>query len=534
MSTRRERSWPAGWWRGGVCYQVYVRSFADSNGDGIGDLEGLIGRLDYLEWLGIRGLWLSPIMPSPDRDWGYDVSYYSSVHPDLGDLDTFDRLVDEAARRRMGILVDLVPNHTSDRHPWFVDARSARDAEHRDFYVWADPHPGGEPPNNWRSVFAGSAWTFDEPTGQWYLHNFLPEQPDLNWWDERVREEFDAILRFWLDRGVAGFRIDVAHAMVKDRLLRDNPPTTEADHPVVRRLALREVYNMNRPEVHDVLRRWRRVVDSYGPGRLLVGETWVFGVERLAPFYGTGSDELDLGFNFPFAFSNLDAGELGTVVEATEAALPADAWPVWMASNHDIGRFPTRWCGGDEARIRCALVLLLSLRGTTFLYYGDEIGMPEVPIPRESLRDPIGLARWPEDEGRDRFRTPMQWTDGPGAGFTAAGVEPWLPLGDAASCNVASQERDPDSPLHLVRELIGLRSSASLGLGAYRTLHRDRTLWTWSSDDLTIAANLSSDPRPFPGSDGLVLISSDPARDRTRVREGSPLEPWEAVVLTRG
>ena len=369
---------PADWWRSGVLYQVYVRSFADSNGDGIGDLDGLIDRLEYLEWLGVRGLWLSPTTPSPDRDWGYDVSEYRSVHPDLGDLETFDRLVDEAGRRGIGILLDLVPNHTSDRHPWFADSRSSRDAAHRDWYVWVDPRPDGSPPNNWQAVFGGPAWTLDEPTGQYYLHNFLPEQPDLNWWDERVRDEFDGILRFWLDRGVAGFRIDVAHAMVKDRLLRDNPPTTEEDHPVIRRLPLREVHNMNRPEVHDVLRRWRRVLDGYGRDRILVGETWVFGVERLAPFYGAGTDELDLAFNFPFAFSSLAAGELGAVVDATEAALPADAWPVWMASNHDIGRFPTRWCGGDEARVRCALVMLLALRGT------------RVPVLRRRDRDGRG------------------------------------------------------------------------------------------------------------------------------------------------
>jgi alpha-glucosidase len=522
-------AFPPDWWHGGVLYQVYVRSFADSDGDGVGDLQGLIDRLDHLAWLGVRGLWLSPTMPSPDKDWGYDVSDYRSVHPALGDLETFDRLVREARRRGIGILQDLVPNHTSDRHPWFRNSRSSREAEHRDYYVWVDPREDGRPPNNWLSVFSGPAWTFDEPTGQWYLHNFLPEQPDLNWWDERVREEFDAILRFWLDRGVAGFRIDVAHAMVKDRALRDNPPTTEEDHPIVRRLPLREVHNMNQPEVHDVLRRWRRVVDSYGPGRMLVGETWVFGVERLVPFYGTGSDELDLGFNFPFAFSELDADEMGTVVEATESALPVGAWPVWFGSNHDVGRFPTRWCAGDPDRIRCALVLLLSLRGTVFLYYGDEIGMTDVPVPRDRLRDPVGIVRWPEDRGRDPFRTPMQWNAGPGAGFTSA--EPWLPIGDAESCNVEAQERDPDSVLHLVRELIRLRSSTALGVGTYRTVVRDGGLWVWSRGDLTVAANLSVERREVALPDRPVLISSDPARARSPMGRGATLQPWEAVVL---
>jgi alpha-glucosidase len=524
-------SWTADWWHGGVLYQVYVRSFADSNGDGIGDLQGLIDRLDHLEWLGVRGLWLSPITASPDRDWGYDVSDYRSVHPELGDLETFDRLVLESARRGIRILVDLVPNHTSDRHPWFVDARSSPDAAHRDFYVWVDPGGDGAPPNNWLSSFGGPAWTFDEPTGQWYLHNFLTEQPDLNWWDERVRDEFDGILRFWLDRGVAGFRIDVAHAMVKDRALRDNPPTTEDDHPVVRRLKLREVHNMNQPEVHDVLRRWRRVVDSFGPGRMLVGETWVFGLDQLVAFYGTGSDELDLGFNFPFAFAALDAEELGALVEATEARLPRGAWPVWFGSNHDVGRFPTRWCGDDEARIRCALVLLMSLRGTAFLYYGDEIGMPEVPVPRERLRDPVGIRRWPEGRGRDPSRTPMQWNAGPGAGFTAPEADPWLPLGDAGACNVEAQERDPDSVLHLVRDLVRLRSSTAMGIGPYRTELRERGLWVWSRGDLTIAANLSGERTEVALPGRRVLIGSAPGRRGEGVGPKTVLEPWEALVL---
>jgi len=523
--------WTTDWWHGGVLYQVYVRSFADSDGDGIGDLHGLIDRLDHLEWLGVRGLWLSPITASPDRDWGYDVSDYRSVHPELGDLETFDRLVLESARRGIRILVDLVPNHTSDRHPWFVDARSSPDAAHRDFYVWVDPGGDGAPPNNWLSSFGGPAWTFDEPTGQWYLHNFLTEQPDLNWWDERVRDEFDGILRFWLDRGVAGFRIDVAHAMVKDRALRDNPPTTEDDHPVVRRLKLREVHNMNQPEVHDVLRRWRRVVDSYGPGRMLVGETWVFGLDQLVAFYGTGSDELDLGFNFPFAFAALDADELWAVVEATEARLPRGAWPVWFGSNHDVGRFPTRWCADDEARIRCALVLLMSLRGTAFLYYGDEIGMPEVPVPRERLRDPVGIRRWPEGRGRDPSRTPMQWTAGPGAGFTAPEADPWLPLGDAEACNVEAQERDPDSVLHLVRDLVRLRSSTAMGIGPYRTELRERGLWVWSRGDLTIAANLSGERTEVALPGRRVLIGSAPGRRGERVGPKTVLEPWEALVL---
>ncbi len=523
--------WPGDWWHGRVLYQVYVRSFQDSTGDGIGDLQGVIDRLDHLEWLGVSGLWLSPTMPSPDRDWGYDVSDYRSVHPDLGDMETLDQLVHEAGRRGIRVLLDLVPNHTSDQHPWFVDSRSSRDATHRDRYVWADPGPGGGAPNNWLSGFGGPAWTFDDRTGQWYLHNFLPEQPDLNWWDERVRDEFDDIIRFWLERGVAGFRIDVAHALIKDRALRDNPPTTDDDHPMIRRLGQRPVHNMNRPEVHEIYRRWRRVADSYGPGRLLVGETWVFGLDRLAAFYGAGSDQLDLGLNFPLVFSALDADELGTVVEDTERLLPSGSWPAWTGSNHDAGRFPTRWCGGDPARVRCALVVLLSLRGTAFLYYGDEIGMPDVPVPRERLRDPVGIAGWPREPGRDPARTPMQWSGGPGAGFTRAGVEPWLPLGNAAACNVEAQEGDPGSILHLARDLIRLRASTALGTAPYRTMFLELGLWVWERGDLTVAANLSRERKEVSLPGTRVLISSGRSRDGERLGPRTALEPWEAMVL---
>ena len=328
------------WWRDGVLYQIYPRSFGDSNGDGIGDLRGIVDRLDHLEWLGIDGIWLNPTMPSPNEDWGYDVADYCAVHPDLGTLDDLDALVAEAGRRGIRVLLDLVPNHTSDRHAWFQDALSGR---RRDFYVWADPGPGGGPPNNWLSNFGGPAWTLDDRSGQYYLHNFLPTQPDLNWWSEDVREAFDDVLRFWYERGVAGFRIDVCHAIVKDRELRDDPAATPDDHPKVRERGTRQVFSMNRPEVHDVLKRWRRVSE---PDRVLVGETYVLDVDQLVPYYGTGEDQLHLAFNFLFVHAALDADELRPVVEAIEAKLPAGAWPVWTGSNHDAGRLASRWAGG--------------------------------------------------------------------------------------------------------------------------------------------------------------------------------------------
>ncbi|MGH9078998.1 MAG: alpha-amylase family glycosyl hydrolase, partial [Acidimicrobiales bacterium] len=281
---------PQPWWRSAVLYQIYPRSFRDSDGDGIGDLPGIIDRLDHLQWLGVGGVWLSPVTVSPNADWGYDVADFCAVDPAFGTLDDVDRLIAEAGRRGIRVLLDLVPNHTSEEHPWFVDARSGRDARHRQYYVWADPRPGGSVPNNWVSSFGGPAWTLDEATGQYYLHNHLRQQPDLNWWDDEVRDAFDGIIGFWLDRGVAGFRIDVCNVIVKDARLRDNPPAQDTDPLDVRLFGQRPVYNSNRPEVHEVLRRWRRLVDGY-QGGLLLGETPVPELTTLAEYYGSG-DEL--------------------------------------------------------------------------------------------------------------------------------------------------------------------------------------------------------------------------------------------------
>ena len=350
------------WWRDAVLYQIYVRSFADADGDGIGDLLGIVAKLDHLAWLGVDAIWLSPIHPSPDQDWGYDVADYYGVHPELGKPGDVERLIREAGQRGIRVLLDLVPNHTSDRHPWFVDAKSSRSSQRRDWYVWADGRPDGSPPNNWRSSFGGPAWSFDDATGQWYLHHFLPSQPDLNWWSPAVRESLDAILRHWFDRGVAGMRIDVCNMIVKDRELRDNPPATDDDPAFLRMLGQRQLYDSGRPELHDVLRRWRRIADAYSPPRLLLGETYVFDLAALASFYGSG-DELSLAFNMPFVFAPLEAGALGAVVAETEGRLGAEHWPVWTLSNHDVSRFPTRWCAGDGRKVRCALLLLLGLRG---------------------------------------------------------------------------------------------------------------------------------------------------------------------------
>jgi alpha-glucosidase len=474
------------WWQNAVLYQVYIRSFADSDGDGVGDLRGIADRLDYLEWLGVDALWLSPVTVSPDKDWGYDVADYTDVQPVFGGLSALDELVAKAEARDIRVIVDIVPNHSSDVHPWFEESRASRDSARRDWYVWAEPKPDGSPPNNWRSTFGGgSAWMPDERTGQYYLHNFLPEQPDLNWWNEDVRSAFDDILRFWLDRGIAGFRIDVAHGIVKDRELRDNPD------PAI------STYNANRDDVHEVLRRWRRVVDEYDPERVLLGETWVMELDRLARFYGSGEDELHLAFNFPFTFSDLDANALRGVVEATEAALPDRAWPVWMLSNHDIVRFPTRMAGGEERRARAALFLLLTLRGTPVLYYGDELGMPQADIPPGRERDMAG---------RDGARTPLPWN--------GDWQEPWLPL-TAKVASVARQRDDRDSFLNFTRSLIEQRrANPDLVGGAYETLPSPEGVWAFRRGEHTnVAVNLS---------DAEVQLES-----------GLRLAPWEGAVQRR-
>jgi alpha-glucosidase len=519
------------WWRDGVGYQIYPRSFADSNGDGVGDLEGIIRHLDHVQWLGVDFVWISPTFSSPNKDWGYDVSDYTGIHSELGDLATMDLLLEEAAARNLRVLLDLVPNHTSDRHPWFLESRSSRDNPKRDYYVWADPLPDGSPPNNWLSDFAtGPAWSLDETTGQMYLHHFLPEQPDLNWWSGDVQAEFERILRFWFDRGVAGWRIDVAHRIVKDRQLRDNPPARPDDHWFSRLFSQRFVYNQNRPEVHELMRQWRAIAESYDPPRMLVGETHVFDFDVLAEFYGRG-DELNLAFNFMLPFTPFRAPDLAAVVEKTEATFPVDAWPAWPLGNHDEHRYVTRWCEGDRRRIGVALMLVLCLRGTPFLYYGDEIGMPDTEIPPDRLLDPVGILLDPSF-GRDPERTPMHWTGERGGGFSDTGVEPWLPYGDAAACNVADQRDDPRSPLHLTRDLIALRrATLDLHRGGYRTERLDGDLWAWRRGERTVVAvNLGGDRVALP-LHGRVLLGTDRERDGQDVSGELVLGPWEGAIV---
>jgi alpha-glucosidase len=501
------------WWHGAVIYQLYARSWRDSGGDGIGDLRGIIERLDYLAWLGVDGIWLSPTMPSPDADWGYDVSDYTSVHPELGTLADLDELTARAGQHGIRVLLDLVPNHTSSAHPWFTSAA------HRDYYVWADPAADGGPPNNWKDFTGRSAWQRHE-SGQYYLHNFLPEQPDLNWHNLAVHREFRDILKFWFDRGIAGFRVDVAHGLYKDAQLRDNPPLIDGSR-LDGRFGLRPVYNANRPETHGVFRDWRTIADGYSPARLLLGETWVPEPERMASYYGR-NDELQLAFNFPFAYAGFDSRSLAEIVRRTLAALPPGACPVWMASNHDIGRFPSRWCGDDERKSRLALLVLATLPGTTVLYYGDEIGMADVDVPPSLRRD---TATRDFDDNRDRARTPLRWDDTPGGGFTRPDVTPWLPMGDHRVRNVTDQRADPDSILWLCRRLLALRR-AELGnrIADFEQLPAPEGQWIYRVGPLMVAANFSDRESVPPAETGEVLLTTSASRP-----DGG-LGPWQGII----
>jgi alpha-glucosidase len=508
------------WWHGAVLYQLYVRSWRDSDGDGYGDLPGIIERLDHLSWLGVDGVWLSPTMPSPDTDWGYDVSDYTAVHPELGTLDDLDRLVAEAGQRGIRVLLDLVPNHTSSAHRWFIDASSDRDAPLRDYYVWAGPAPGGGPPNNWLDATGHPAWQWHDLTGQYYLHNFLPSQPDLNWWNPAVHREFRDILQFWLDRGVAGFRIDVAHGLYKDKLLRDNPPLPPDATPLQGRFGQQPVYSANQPQTHAVYRDWRKIAETYDPPGLLLGETWTGELANLSLYYGQDDDELQLAFNFPVVFAAFPE-EIPGLVERTLAALHSGACPVWTGSNHDVGRFPTRWCDGDPAKIRLALLVLATLPGTTVLYYGDEIGLTDVAVPAELERDPMTQDTGPQRQ-RDRARTPMRWDSSPDGGFTALGVTPWLPLGPAA-VNVADQREDPGSVLSLSRRLVALRrAELGGGIAAFESLPSADGLWIYRTGALVVTVNLTGVPHDLPAEAGEILLRTGP--------DAARIGPWEGVI----
>jgi alpha-glucosidase len=441
------------WWRGGVIYHVYPRSFMDSDGDGVGDLPGITRQLPYLSWLGVDGVWISPFYPSPMADFGYDVSNHTDVDPLFGTLEDFDALVREAHGLGLKVILDFVPNHTSDRHPWFIESRSSRDNPKRDRYIWRVGKPDGTPPNNWVAGFGGEAWEWDTETERFYYHAYLKEQPDLNWRNPEVRKAMLDVLRFWLERGVDGFRVDALRQLMKDDLFRDNPPNPEyrpGDSPYD---AVLPVYSADRPEVHAAIREMRGALAEFGDDKLLVGELYL-PIERLVTYYGEDGEGVHLPMNFHLISSPWDARAVAALIREYEAALPPDAWPTWVLGNHDRSRVASR-VGPAQARV--AAMLLLTLRGTPTIYYGDEIGMHDVGILPELVRDPweknvpgVGL-------GRDPERTPMQWDASPNAGFTSG--EPWLPVPeDHEEINVETQ-KNAKSMLTLHRRLLSLRRS---------------------------------------------------------------------------
>ena len=527
------------WWQDGIVYQIYPRSFADSNGDGIGDLEGVIGKLDYLADLGVDALWFSPFYPSPMHDFGYDVSDYCGIADEFGTLDSFDRLVEQAHRRNIRIITDLVLNHCSSDHVWFKQACESRSAPKRDWFIWHDGKKGWggkpKPPNNWKAAFGGPAWCWHEPTGQYYLHSFLPQQPDLNWRNPEVKQALFAVIRFWLERGVDGFRLDVVNWFLKDDQFRSNPLGALGPRPYDWQ---HHIYDRNRPETIAIMQEIRAQVDRF-PDRMTVGEVFVpppGNPDLPATYYADGTG-LHMAFNFAFLYRRWRARDFRQAVERWEGLLGPGCWPNYTLSNHDQPRHIDKFGkgGNRDARARLAALMLLTLRGTPFLYYGEEIGMANGKIARARLQDPVGKRYWPFHPGRDPARTPMCWTSGTGAGFSDG--EPWLPLNpDAETINVAAQAGDRASLLNWYKRLIALRrAEPALHAGSYaafdagsddifayrRSLGGDEIVVLLNFSDTSLQARLPagdwadllgtgrfSGSVPCPGDGGLVLKST--------------------------
>lgn len=512
------------WWQSGVIYQVYPRSFQDSNSDGIGDLAGMTSRLEYLAELGVNAVWISPVYPSPMADFGYDVADYCNIDPMFGTLSDFAKLIERAHGLGLRVLLDFVPNHSSNQHPWFLESRSSRDNPRRDWYLWRDAAPDGGPPNNWLSRMGGSAWQWDEPTGQYYYHAFLTEQPDLNWRNADVRRAMDNVLRFWLDRGVDGFRVDVLWLLIKDAQFRDNPPNPqyrpgEPDHH--RQL---QTYTEDQPEVHDIVRSMRATLDEYGE-RVLIGEIYL-PVDRLVSYYGVHGDGANMPFNFQLIGAPWNAAAIARLVTAYERALPPGAWPNWVLGNHDNPRIASR-VGAGQAR--SAALLLLTLRGTPTLYYGDELGMADGVIPADRMRDPAELRQPGKGQGRDPERTPMQWDASDGAGFTSG--DAWLPIGQGPG--VKEQELDASSMLTLYRRLLGLRHShAALVAGSIERIEAHGDVLMFERCDqgerLAIALNMSGTEVKVDMPLGDIVFSTI---DNLRTAGAVLLAPNEGIVI---
>ena len=459
------------WWKHAVFYEIYPRSFADSNNDGIGDLPGITSKLDYLHWLGVDAIWIAPMYPSPQVDWGYDISDYYGVNPEYGTLQDMDALLAAGKQRNIRVLLDLVLTYTSDQNKWFQESRSSRTNAKRDWYIWRDGKGPGQPPNNWTSNFGGSAWKYDAPTGQWYYHYFYPPQPNLNWRNPEVEKAMFDVTRWWLKRGVAGFRLDAVDVMFVDAQFRDNP-VMGTEKNAFGDPREQEIYDKNQPELHGVLQRLRKVADEYNA--VLIGETWTNDIAQLKAYYGENSNEVNMPMDFMFTTVNqLSPAEFRKQIAWVDGS---GGWPVYVLSNHDIRRVVDRYGDGkhNDQIAKLMATLYLTLRGTAVMYYGEEIGMENNDPKRpEDVKDSMGRLGWPKEKGRDGERTPMQWNDSANAGFSS--VAPWLPVDERyPKYNVESEKKDARSILNYYHKLLTLRhTNPQLLEGKYIALNED-------------------------------------------------------------
>lgn len=530
------------WWRGAVIYQVYPRSFFDSNKDGIGDLPGVTAKMDYIASLGVDAIWLSPFFTSPMKDFGYDVSDYCGVDPIFGTLDDFDQLIESAHQHGLKVMIDQVLNHSSDQHPWFIESRSSHDNAKADWYIWADAQPDGTVPNNWLSVFGGPAWRWDSRRKQYYLHNFLDSQPDLNFHNPDVVDALLDTVEFWLKRGVDGFRLDTANYYYHDVELRNNPPKEEVvegsigvrlDNPYAYQL---HVYDKSRPENIAFLKRLRTLLDQY-PETTTVGEVGCdFSLDTMAA-YTQGNDKLHMCYSFDLLTHDNSMNHIRNTMETIEAGL-GDGWPCWSIGNHDVERVATRWGNNQDAinKSKAYMAMLLTLRGSVCLYQGEELGLPEAELTFEQLVDPFGINFWPEFKGRDGCRTPLPWQDDELGGFTQS-TQPWLPISTAQRpLAVSEQEKDPQSVLHAYRDFLQLRRQhPELRHGDIAFLYHDETTLTFTrhseNTHLYVAINTSDQEKTLPVDLSLSPITLPQALNAGHLKTGCVTLPAYGVFL---
>lgn len=540
------------WWKHAVIYEIYPRSFQDSNGDGIGDIKGIESRLGYLKSLGVEAIWITPMYPSPQVDFGYDIADYEAIDPQYGTMGDFDTLLKSAKAQGIRVIMDIVLNHTSDQHPWFLESKSSKTNPKRDWYIWRDGKNGGSP-NNWQSWFGHSAWKLDPTTGQYFYHYFYTQQPDLNWRNPEVRKAMYGVMRFWLDKGVSGFRMDAVSRLFEDPELHDDPYLPGYNAFGDRNI--QHKYTDDLPETHEVFRELRKLADSYPNKPVLIAEADEPNIRELSKMYGTHGDEVQLPMDFQIADANeLSAPKFRKLFQEVELN-PAEGWPEWFFSNHDQVRQWERYGDGvHNAEIaKLMAVLALMPRGTPQMYYGEEIGMRTTePTRKEDVRDPIGVTGWPKEKGRDGERTPMQWTRAvPNAGFTEPGVTPWLPVPPSArTVNVETESADPGSLLNFYKSLIGLRKSEpALLYGDYVTLDPDnaqvfsflrRPIAAAPGRSIVVTLNMSGQTQALgfamtaqkvTGTTGVVLESNFASKGTKLGLEKLELPPFGAVVL---